>query len=748
MHSTRTGRRFAPSHRFPSALCGLIAIVCLAIGPAASAQLPSPHRSIPAKGLVAYLEFDGLRDHAEAWKKTAAFALLADTPAGSMISEVARQVLDELLKLNAGGKLTGADLLALHEHLMQHGVVIALHECGNESYSTTIILKNARDGAIRKPLDRLAEWILSGQAGNKRPTAIKLRGRDVYGRLPKAPQRDRDGFPALGRGEAESAPVLNCQSAWYEGGDLVLIIGPDAVWADLIDADKEKELGSAHLKHRAAVLDTIEGKQPNVTTHAAFISTLAEGKDVKGFEPDGLFFADAGTAVRLLAEDSEQSYLRRSERMRAEIAAVYAKREPQRSVPAPSLDGLVPSQPAPFAPGNVPSIDRPAPPQAAPVAPADTPSNPLADLGLSGVNRIAGRWGVQGKALFTVLRIDAPSPRKGFVRIIDQPLFVKDQLPPIPRDSTTFAVASVDAARAYETLVSGLKTRNPELLEQFTQLEKSVERTAGLKLREDLLKRLGPTWTLFRITPAQGQNAAEKPEFNPTDYALLARVDDPAAFDKVLDGVAARISQYFREAYKVPGGQEDDPPILALERLPAPDRGFQLTSPSKLVTWLSEDRPTILVGKAFVSCALGLEPARQALAGESKLELAWKPQGELREAVECLPERLMFLAVVDDRDSPLPEQIAGLPALRSGLHRSPDWRCNPTARRPRRCSPSWEFRAQVRSACGCIPQNCRRPSNYARTSFPAWSPPRSMTADCACSRARRFPLWAWEMRRV
>ncbi len=88
-----------------------------------------------------------------------------------------------------------------------------------------------------------------------------------------------------------------------------------------------------------------------------------------------------------------------------------------------------------------------------------------------------------------------------------------------------------------------------------------------------------------------------------------------------------------------------------------------MTSPAKLVTWLSEDRPTILVGKSFVSCGLGLEPARRALDGESKEEFAWKPEGELRQALECLPERLMFLAVVDDRDTPLPEEIACLPAL-------------------------------------------------------------------------------------
>jgi hypothetical protein len=247
------------------------------------------------------------------------------------------------------------------------------------------------------------------------------------------------------------------------------------------------------------------------------------------------------------------------------------------------------------------------------------------------------------------------------VRILDGPLFAKDQLPPIPRDSVTFAVASLDPARAFETLESGLKALEPQLLEQLTGIEKSLEQTAGVKLRDDLLKRLGPTWALVRTSP-QAVNAAQQREPGANDYALLARVPDPAGFEQVLERIAARVNQYFREAYKVPGGKDDDPPILALERLPAPDRGFQLTSPAKMVLWLNEDRATILVGKSFVSCALGLEPARRALAGESNAESGLKPEGELRQAVDCLPERLIFLAVVDDRDSPLPEEIAGLPA--------------------------------------------------------------------------------------
>ena len=69
-------------------------------------------------------------------------------------------------------------------------------------------------------------------------------------------------------------------------------------------------------------------------------------------------------------------------------------------------------------------------------------------LGLDGVKRIVGRWGFQGKALLTDVRIEAPVPRKGLVAWLDQPAFDKDHLPPIPLATHAFIVDSFDPAAA------------------------------------------------------------------------------------------------------------------------------------------------------------------------------------------------------------------------------------------------------------------------------------------------------------
>ena len=764
MHSTRAARCSVAGRVLFLAVSGLLFVALTATPSPALAQTPSPHRFIPAKGLVAYFEYDGLQLHAAAWKATAAHGLLVDTPAGSMMTELARQLLDELLKLEPSVKLTGAELLACHDHLMQHGIVIAVHDSGNGTFTTTIVVNRASEGAIRKQLDRLAELVFADQEKGKPAATVKFRGRDVYQRVdkPKAAPPERSvplgqqvpgrmvplGTPAplgesvppgqpvagqsvpigapgtagepvplgqpragqsvpipgtagepiplgqpvagqsvpigapgtagepvpLGQPRADqSVPIpgtagepipLGQQvpfgqpageirpdatfappiSTWYEGGDLVLIAGPSDDSFALVDPEKQKVLIAAHLKHRTAVFDTIDGNQPNVETNAAYLATAAQGKDIKGFDPNGLFFVEASSRTRLLASGLEQS-------LPPQLQALSAR------APVPDLAFVVrPRQITPIDP------TKPAQPDA-----AKAPYNPLAELGLDGVKRIAGRWGFQGKALFTDVRIEAPAPRKGLVAILDQPTFSKDRLPPFPRDAATFAVESFDLGQAYQMLVTGLKAVEPEVGEQINQFEKSFQQTAGVRLHDDVLKRLGPTWTVFRFPTEAGPNVREKTELDVTDYALLASVDDSAAVLKMLDGFAARVNQYFRDAYKVPGRNEDDLPILSLERLPAPDRGYQLTSPTRLVLWLNDARPTILVGKSFVSCAASLERARLALAGETNAAGAWKPSGALHEALECLPDRLNFLAVVDHRDSAVPEAIAGLPATVQSL---------------------------------------------------------------------------------
>ena len=723
-------RSIHPVCRLASLSLGRLALVFLsliALTPltaAAAEPKPSPHKFIPAKGLIAFVEFDGLDAHAEAWKATSAYGVLVKTPAGAMITQVTTQVMNELFKSVPDLKLIGADLIALHEHLMQEGFVAAMSDDGTGASAGIIVVNGAGAKPMRERFDRVLLLTFGSGANGKLPSPVRFRGRDVYYDpidSPKQPENPPVELAPPPDGVAEPMAPKSPTSWWfYEGDDLVLVEGPDDTAAALVDPAKKGAPGAGQMGRLSMVFDTIEGKQPNVETHAAYLAAVTEGKTIKGFEPDGLFFIDpgnnkgvftqlfggTGTLARLGARSGLLPYA--GVDLPAPPPAPYATTgllppmlasDTEAATPATGSFGLpgptalsnaeatVPT----LAPQDLPPVSsdpkaevkttkrttagpagsvKPAPSEEHdPVDIAKPQLDPAQVLGLDGIKRIVGRWGFEGKALVTGVRIEAPAPRTGVVAWMEQPAFRKDHLPPIPRGTGVFAVNSFDPGAGYQKIVDGLKALEPGVGGEIDQVEKIIRDTTGLRLREDLLKHLGPTWSLLRLPSVDRMRGAEA-EVDPTAYALLASVDDPEALGKVLDSVAARFNQYLRDQDKGRDkgdrgevGNETDPPILALERLPAPDRGYQLKSPARLVPWLDDEvRPTILVGKSFVACASNLERAREALASEAPGVAPWTSSGELAAAFACLPERLTFLAVGDHRDSPWPDALAHFPS--------------------------------------------------------------------------------------
>src|SRR6185312_4466637 len=79
-------------------------------------------RYVPKDNLVVYFEYDGLDAHADAWRKTAAYKILNDTPTGAMLEDVFVQVVGKIP--NAG--FTGPEALALLKHTVRSGFVFAM----------------------------------------------------------------------------------------------------------------------------------------------------------------------------------------------------------------------------------------------------------------------------------------------------------------------------------------------------------------------------------------------------------------------------------------------------------------------------------------------------------------------------------------------------------------------------------------------------------------------------------------------
>ena len=365
------------------------------------------------------------------------------------------------------------------------------------------------------------------------------------------------------------------------------------------------------------MLDAIEGKRPDASAHPGRAAALAEGREIAGFEPDGLFFIEAPKGELLAA------------------------------LTGPGIKA-VPGLPLPV-------------PVAKIVAPEQAQLDELKALGLDAVKRVVGRWGFHGKALWTDLRVEAPAPRKGLLALLDGPTFRKDRLPAIPKGAGAFAVGALDPVGKLDAAVALVGTVEPdakkELNAAIAEGEKAVRDATGVRLREDLLGRLRPMWCVYA---APGGLDGTEPE-KAAPVAILA-IDDADAFGKTLDTLAARGNAFLRSMEGLAAGAAD-PPSIAMVPLPAPERGYRLTSPSGLILWLRACEPTIALGKSSVVIAANSAQARAAIAAESGAGPRWTPNGELARAFECLPTDLAFLWVGNPNDSSWPDVLSNLPAM-------------------------------------------------------------------------------------
>ena len=671
----------------------------LTAGAAGAEPKDKPARLLPARGLVAYLEYDGLDAHAAAWKATAASAIVNDTKAGVMIAELAKQLLDRLLKEvpDAQGKVTSADLMGFPDDLAKRGFALAAYDHGKGGSSVVIVLDGIGRKGSRERFDRLVRGLrgLQGPNAAKFPAPIRLRGREVHqveesvAPMPVPAGIEAPVEPAPKKPPTPPEPYL---SWWFEGDDLLLVVGPSAP--------------PTHREQRDAVFDAIEGKRPNASAHAGYVAAMAEGKDIAGFEPNGLFFIELGEAGGLFKSlteggvDPSSLNMFSALELFSKLPGLSVLPPGMRATPtidelrfldspnAPPPDLLPPTAPPPTGP-DAPPPDGPPPapfppPSEVPPAPLPAPDprfagNADAELasirerilatvkppkkpmdtgalvGLKGVTRILGRWGFEGKGLVTDVRLETRGPRTGLVGLIDQPSFRKDQLPPMPHDVPSFMVGSFDPGASYDRASGLLKTLQPDLKGPIEQVEKAVRDATGLRLRQDLLAHMGPTWCLYQIP--------EDTRVRDRQYAeiLIVGIDDADAFGKILDALAAKANEALRTLDE--GPDKAEPPILLLERLPNGERGYQLTSPAGLIFWLDDEmRPTILIGKSHVVFATNPARARAAMALEGNPGARWQAKGEVARAFACLPAGLTSLSAGDPGESPMPGFVAGLPA--------------------------------------------------------------------------------------
>ncbi len=150
-------------------------------------------RFVPLENLILYFECDGLEAHADAWKQTAAYKILNNTPTGEMFEEVLAQVIEQKFKKPAAPtaappgsaatpdaamalmgampqptlpaafqKSTGAEIVTMLKHMLNKGFVFAINAPGpkNETGSTILVIRGAAKTGVSKPFAKVlgASW--------------------------------------------------------------------------------------------------------------------------------------------------------------------------------------------------------------------------------------------------------------------------------------------------------------------------------------------------------------------------------------------------------------------------------------------------------------------------------------------------------------------------------------------------------------------------------------------------------------
>jgi hypothetical protein len=131
---------------------------------------------VAADDLAALVEFAGLDAHGDAWRGTAAYKILNTTSTGPMLESLLAQVLDQMESAPSPARLTGAEKVAIVEHVLRHGLVFAIQRkpgaTDDAGERGVLVLRNAATKDARPVFGKLV-----GQAmGPRGKPASQVKG--------------------------------------------------------------------------------------------------------------------------------------------------------------------------------------------------------------------------------------------------------------------------------------------------------------------------------------------------------------------------------------------------------------------------------------------------------------------------------------------------------------------------------------------------------------------------------------------
>ena len=216
---------------------GCLALILAAPALATGQEAQPLARYVPSEGLAILLEHNGLDANPAAWKGTAAYKMLNETPLGVMMEDIAVQVVDRGLKgLPGGAPVVGKELVGLLVHLARKGVVVGY--CGSlnppQPRAVVVVIRDAaKNDVFKRLIGRIPPF--------NEPAARKVEG-----------QGDRKVLQVAG-------PPIRW---WYEKDDAVFSFAPPGADDPVVGVLDGKAASALKNPIRAALAKAGPGEVP------------------------------------------------------------------------------------------------------------------------------------------------------------------------------------------------------------------------------------------------------------------------------------------------------------------------------------------------------------------------------------------------------------------------------------------------------------------------------------------------------
>ncbi len=279
-------------------------------------------------------------------------------------------------------------------------------------------------------------------------------------------------------------------------------------------------------------------------------------------------------------------------------------------------------------------------------------------LGLDGLKRFEFRWGFEGESLVSQWRLVAPAPRKGVLGILDQPSFTAEGLPPLPAGLTSFTVFSYDLDGTLGKLLDVAKALSPNVQPQIDAIEAAAVQSLGVKLREDLLRQIGPKMAFFVApdsmpVPLSPWGGVFSWLTHPPKVTAMVEIKDRSTFAPTLKTVMGTVNRQLQ-------ARMGDRPAVQFRPIKGMDDAYGLDVPGELMPMPAGVRPTVALGKNYLVAAISPDDARKILDLETNPRGRLVLGGDLAKGLAGAPKNMTMLSVTDPRET-IPAVLANIP---------------------------------------------------------------------------------------